>query len=207
LFLIFQLHPTVLFNSKRDATFTERAAVALSSLQRNAYSMSLLRGRLEARLKTASAAAPAIETVNPELARMLELVRAGEASLNNLAVSIESARLLEEFITIVNSAAASVSEVKADMEKIVPAAESALDQILDTIVKCSFARSSNNNVDSETQQQLMAEAADAVGAGISLQTAPGAITTIPSDLSNPPTSQKIAVISSPEEGSEELTLA
>jgi hypothetical protein len=117
---------------------------------------------------------------------------------------------LEEFINIINSAAASVSEVKDDMEKVVPSAERALDQILDTIVKCSFARSDS---DIETQQQqLMVEAAEAA---TSATAETSTMATLPR-LSNPSsaattttaTVQKTANLSAHEEATaQELTAA
>ena len=68
---------------------------------------------------------------------MLELVKNGEMILHEMSEKIESARFLEEFVAIMDSAASSVSEIKGDLEQMVPAAEAALEEMHDAISKVS----------------------------------------------------------------------
>ena len=144
------------FSNKKEMTFTERAAVAISSLQRDAYAMGVLRAKLEARLKAGS------DSVFPssDLIRLVELVKVGEESLNDLAGRVESARFLEEFICIITSAATSLSGVRGDMEKVVPAAERALEEILTTIVNCSLVSECSDR----EREEVITQATDASAA-------------------------------------------
>ncbi|MGI0020190.1 MAG: hypothetical protein ACREAY_06945 [Nitrososphaera sp.] len=121
---------------RKDATIRERATVALANLQRNAYAMSMLRGRLESRINfILSGAGKGGEY--QEMARVLELVKNSELILNELSGKVESARFLEEFITIIDSAASSVSGIKGDVENLVPIAENALLEMHDAIANIS----------------------------------------------------------------------
>jgi hypothetical protein len=73
-----------------------------------------------------------------EFYRILELVKVGEMVLFELSYKIESTRLLEEFIRIIEGAATSIGEIKDDIEQIIPIAESALQDIHDAITKISI---------------------------------------------------------------------
>ena len=137
---------------RKDATIRERATVALANLQRNSYAMSMLRGRLEARINfILSDGGKGGEY--QEMARVLELVKNSELILNELSGKVESARFLEEFITIIDSAAASVSGIKGDVENLVPIAENALLEMHDAIAKIS------TGLYGEPVQQILDEAA------------------------------------------------
>ena len=68
---------------------------------------------------------------------MLELVKNGEIILHEMSEKIESTRYLEDFILIIESAASSVSEIKDDIEQMIPAAEAALEEMHDAIYKVS----------------------------------------------------------------------
>src|SRR5687767_14078120 len=72
-----------------------------------------------------------------ELSRVLELVKNGELILHEMSEKIESARFLEDFAVIMDSAASSISEIKDDLEQMVPAAEAALEEMHDAISKVS----------------------------------------------------------------------
>ena len=50
---------------------------------------------------------------------------------------IESARYLDEFIMIIDNAALSISDIRNDLEQIVPAAEAALSEMHDAIAEVS----------------------------------------------------------------------
>src|SRR4051812_31569127 len=115
----------------------ERAGAALASLQRNAYAMSMLRSRLESRANFLLKEEGGDSGGYKDLSRVLELVKNGELILSDMAEKIESARFLEEFIVIMDSAAASVSDIKDDMEQLVPVAEAALEELQDAIAKVS----------------------------------------------------------------------
>ncbi|MGI0039255.1 MAG: hypothetical protein ACREAO_05510 [Nitrososphaera sp.] len=155
---------------RKDATIRERATVALANLQRNAYAMSMLRGRLESRINfILSDGGKGGEY--QEMARVLELVKNSELILNELSGKVESARFLEEFITIIDSAAASVSGIKGDVENLVPIAENALLEMHDAIAKIS------TGLYGEPVQQILDEAAavPAVEAQVIEQTPPAVI--------------------------------
>jgi len=64
-------------------------------------------------------------------------VKNGEMILHEMLEKIESARYLEEFAVIMNSAASSVQEIKEDLEQMVPAAEAALEEMHDAISRAS----------------------------------------------------------------------
>lgn len=121
---------------KKNASMKERANAALASLQRNAYAMGILRSRLESRINFALNQKGGAEGCQ-ELTRVLELVKNGEMILHEMSVKVESARFLEEFAVIMDSAASSVSEIKDDLERMVPAAEAALEEMHDAISKVS----------------------------------------------------------------------
>jgi hypothetical protein len=131
-------------SSRKEESVRERATVALANLQRNAYAMSMLRSRLESRVnfillqqQQQNEKGGSSGGEYQEMARVLELVKNSELILNELSGKIESARFLEEFIAIIDSAAASVSGIKGDVEDLVPRAESALAQMHDAISRIS----------------------------------------------------------------------
>ena len=113
----------------------ERANAALASLQRNACAMGMLRSRLESRINFLNGSGQAESC--QELTRMLELVKNGEAILSEMSEKVESARFLEEFIMIIDNAAASVGEIKSDVEQLVPIAEAAMSEMHDAIARVS----------------------------------------------------------------------
>lgn len=113
---------------RRDtASLRERAQLALASIQRNAYAMSILRSRLESRVGASAGDG------RQELERVLGLVKNGESILTEMSGKMEAAKYLEEFITIIDSAAGSVGEIRDDIEKMVPIAESALAEIHEAV--------------------------------------------------------------------------
>ncbi|MCI0559548.1 MAG: hypothetical protein MN733_13725 [Nitrososphaera sp.] len=60
-----------------------------------------------------------------------------------------SARFLEEFVVIVNSAAASVSEIEDDLRELVPTAEAALTEMNDAIARISTGAGQESRQDME----------------------------------------------------------
>lgn len=72
-----------------------------------------------------------------ELTRVLELVKNGEMILHEISDKIESLRFLEEFVMIMDSAASSVSYIKGDLDKMIPAVEAALEEMQEAITKVS----------------------------------------------------------------------
>jgi hypothetical protein len=118
---------------KKNASIKERANAALASLQRNAYAMGTLRSRLESRINFVLNQNGGKTEGYQELTRVLELVKNGELILHGMSEKIESAKFLEEFVVIMDSAASSVNEIKDDLEQMVPAAEAALEEMHDAI--------------------------------------------------------------------------
>ena len=151
----------MLFN-KKEAHFSERAATVVSSLQRDAFAMVSLRTRLEAKMKGEDFAA----SKKAELfSTLLNLVRASESALDELAGTSESLQYLNEFMAIISRAADSVSAVRSDMEKAIPEAEKALEEIMGLVA--------NWNVTAE--QETEGEAATAKPAETSISDAPAVL--------------------------------
>lgn len=145
---------------RKDSTIRERATVALANLQRNAYAMSMLRNRLESRINFILTENAGKAGEYQEMTRVLELVKNSELILNELSGKIESARFLEEFISIIDSAASSVSGIKTDVENLVPVAETALQEMHDAISKISGGLYSTEPEQGhlEAQQKILDEA-------------------------------------------------
>lgn len=147
---------------KKSPSIKDRANAALASLQRNAYAMGILRSRLESRINFILNENGKTEGYQ-ELSRVLELVKNGELILHEMSEKIESARFLEEFVMIMDSAASSVSGIKGDLEQMVPAAEAALEEMHDAISKVS------TGIQAELRQEIepgiLAEVTAAIAAG------------------------------------------
>jgi hypothetical protein len=122
---------------KKNISIKERAYAAHANLQRNAYALGILRSRLESRINFVLKDSDINDESYQELNRVLKLVKNGEMILHEMSEKIESARFLEEFVMIMDSAACSVSEIKEDIEQMMPAAEAALEQMHDIISKGS----------------------------------------------------------------------
>lgn len=144
---------------RKDSTLRERATVALASLQRNAYAMGMLRSRIESRVNFILKGSGNNEEYQ-ELARVLELVKNGELILNELSGKVEAARFLEEFVTIIDGAAESVSEIKGDVEHLVPLAETAIAEMHDALSKISggLYTPEPEPAQAEVQKMIIAEA-------------------------------------------------
>lgn len=151
---------------KKSLTVKERANAALASLQRNAYAMGMLRSRLESRINFILNENGGKTEGYQELARVLELVKNGEMILNEMSEKVESARFLEEFIMIIDSAASSVSEIKGDLEQLVPMAEAALSEMHDAISRVSAGMMSPE-LRHEIEPAILAEASAAIAAATS----------------------------------------
>ena len=147
---------------KKNASIKERANAALASLQRNAYAMGMLRSRLESRINFILSKDGRTEGYQ-ELTKVLELVKNGELILHEMSEKIESAKFLEEFVVIMDSAASSVSEIKGDLEQMVPAAEAALEEMHDAISKVSTGLPAE--LRQEIEPGILAEVTAAIAAG------------------------------------------
>ncbi|MEP0825689.1 MAG: hypothetical protein HRF40_09395 [Nitrososphaera sp.] len=147
---------------KKSGSLKERANAALSNLQRNAYAMSMLRTRLESRISYALSQNQGRGDCQ-ELTRVLELVKNGEMILHEISQKIESARFLEEFVMIMDSAASSVSDIRGDLEQMMPAAEAALEEMHDALAKVSTGLASE--IGREMDPAIFAEVTAAVRAG------------------------------------------
>lgn len=110
----------------------ERAIAVLVGLQRNSTAMNVLRSKLESRISHTMGNGGSAESCQ-ELTRILVLVKNGEMILNELTLKAESARFLEEFIRIIDSASTSFGEIKHDLQELVPVAEAALSEMHDAI--------------------------------------------------------------------------
>lgn len=155
---------------RRDtASLRERAQLALASIQRNAYAMSILRSRLESRVGASNGDS------KQELARVLELVKNGEVILTEMSGKMEAAKYLEEFITIIDSAAGSVGEIRDDIEKMVPIAESALAEIHEAVSKISGGQYPGAPPTSVELQKLIMEEAELAAKEVKVPVPPAAV--------------------------------
>jgi hypothetical protein len=149
---------------RKDSTLRERATVALANLQRNSYAMGTLRSRIESRMSFILKGSGNTDEYQ-ELARVLELVKNGELILNELSGKVEAARYLEEFIAIIDGAAESVSEIKVDVEHLVPLAENAIAEMSDALSKISGGIYTEPGLEhAELQQRIIDEATAAAEA-------------------------------------------
>jgi hypothetical protein len=94
---------------------------------------------------------------------VLELVKNGELILHGMSEKIESAKFLEEFVVIMDSAASSVNEIKDDLEQMVPAAEAALEEMHDAISMVSTGLPAE--LRQEIDPVILAEVTAAIAAG------------------------------------------
>ena len=138
----------------------DRASAALANLQRKAYAMSILRSRIQSRIDTIMQNGGNADSAS-ELNRLLDLVKNGELILKEVSDKVESARFLEEFIHIINGATESVSEIKGDVEELVPMAEAALAEMQDAIshVSSRVVPESREEIDPLIMAQISAEMA------------------------------------------------
>lgn len=151
---------------RKDSTLRERATVALANLQRNSYAMGTLRSRIESRMNFILKGSGDTDEYQ-ELARVLELVKNGELILNELSGKVEAARFLEEFIAIIDGAADSVSEIKGDVEQLVPLAETAIAEMSDALSKISGSIYTEPGLEhAELQKDIIAEATAAAEARV-----------------------------------------
>jgi hypothetical protein len=140
----------------------ERANAALARIQRNAYAMGILRSRLESRISLILNQNGKTDGYS-DLTRVLELVKNGELVLHEISEKIESARFLEEFTVIMDSAASSVSEIKDDLERMVPEAEAALEKMHEAISNVSTGLPTE--LRHEIEPGILAEVSAAIAAG------------------------------------------
>lgn len=124
--------------------------------------MGILRSRLESRINFVLKESSGKPDGYQELNRVLELVKNGELILHEMSQKIESARFLEEFVMIMDSAASSVSEIKDDIEQMMPAAEAALEEMHDAISKISTGLT--EGLRKEIEPAILAELTAAIAA-------------------------------------------
>jgi hypothetical protein len=124
----------LLFTNKNNISIKERADSALATLQQNARAMNILRSRLESRMNFIISNIGNTQDYQ-ELVWVLDLVKKGEMVLNAISDRKESARYLEEFITIINKAASSMDEVRNDIDDTIVLAGALLSQLQDAISK------------------------------------------------------------------------
>ncbi|MEO9294990.1 MAG: hypothetical protein ABI347_05265 [Nitrososphaera sp.] len=203
-----------MFFKKDSSTIRERATVALANLQRNAYAMSMLRSRLESRINFIMTENAGKSGEYHEMTRVLELVKNSELILNELSGKIESARFLEEFISIIDSAASSVSEIKVDVENLVPVAETALQEMHDAISRISgglYSAESAEQEHLEAQQKKILDEATAAAAEpeppIIITTAPAAVVAPAAEQSEPASKPAARQASSGQDVEREAELA
>lgn len=114
----------------------------MSDLETEIKAMHSLRSRLQSTVNDTLTSA--MKSDNKELAthyieeyddlvNLLNIVKSAEMLLQNLSVKIDSARYLNEFVVILESAMASLRVIKSDISRIVPAVDNTLDTISNSI--------------------------------------------------------------------------
>ena len=136
----------------------DRASAALANLQRKAYAMSMLRSRIESRINFNLSSGGNADSTQ-EMNRLLDLVKNGEQILQEMSIKVESTRFLEEFVQIISGAAESVSEIREDVEELVPMAEAALSEMREIILHVStiISPSSKEEIDPSILAQVSTE--------------------------------------------------
>ena len=131
-----------LFAPKKDIDLKERTYQAISDLETEIKSMHSLRNRLQFIVNDALVSA--MKSDNKEFAthhieeyddlvNMLNIVKSAEMLLQNLSVKIDSARYLQEFVVILDSAMTSLGIIRSDISRIVPIIDTNLDRISNSI--------------------------------------------------------------------------
>ncbi|MFQ5920597.1 MAG: hypothetical protein ACE5JV_01105 [Nitrososphaerales archaeon] len=133
-----------IFTQKRHTDLKERTCQAISDLETEIKAMYSLRSRLQSSVNDALASAMSsydkeqatrkMEDYD-ELANLLNIVRSAEMLLQNLSVKIDSTRYLQELVTILDRAMVSLRVIKSDISGIVPAIDTTLDMITNSIVE------------------------------------------------------------------------
>lgn len=133
---------TSFFTLKKDIDLKERTYQAMSDLETEIKAMHSLRSRLQSTVNDALTSA--MKSDNKELAthyieeyddlvNLLNIVKSAEMLLQNLSVKIDSARYLNEFVVILESAMVSLRVIKSDISRIVPSVDNTLDTITNSI--------------------------------------------------------------------------
>jgi len=133
-----------LFMLKKDIDLKERTYQAMSDLETEIKAMHSLRNRLQSIVNDTLTSA--MKSDNKELAthyieeyddlvNLLNIVKSAEMLLQNLSVKIDSARYLQEFVVILDSAMISLRVIKSDISRIVPAIDTTLDTISNSITE------------------------------------------------------------------------
>ena len=133
-----------LFTLKKSVDLKERTYQAMSDLETEIKAMYSLRNRLQSTVNDALASA--MKSDNKELAthyieeyddlvNLLNIIKSAEILLQNLSVKIDSARYLQEFVVILDSAMISLRVIKSDISRIVPAIDTTLDTISNSITE------------------------------------------------------------------------
>jgi valyl-tRNA synthetase len=133
---------TSFFTLKKDIELKERTFQAISDLETEIKAMHSLRSRLQSTVNDALTSA--MKSDNKELAThyieeyddlvsLLNIVKSAEMLLQNLSVKIDSARYLNEFVVILETAMSSLRVIKSDISRIVPEVDNTLDTISNSI--------------------------------------------------------------------------
>lgn len=136
--------PTNFFSTKKEIDLKERTFQAISNLETEIKAMHSLHSRLQTDVNNSllaamksdnkEAAVQHLEEYN-DLVHLLNIVKSAEMLLQNLSVKIDSARYLQEFVTILDGAMHSVRVIKTDISRVVPIVDSSLDRISNSIIE------------------------------------------------------------------------
>ncbi len=133
---------TNLFTFRKDIDLKDKTYQAMSDLETEIKAMHSLRNRLQCTVNDALASTMrsenkelALQSVeqHDDLVYMLDIVKSAEILLQNLSVKIDSARYLQEFVSILDRAMTSLHIVKSDISRIVPAIDTKLDAITNSM--------------------------------------------------------------------------
>ncbi len=133
---------TSFFTLKKDIDLKQRTYQAMSDLETEIKAMHSLRSRLQSTVDDTLTSA--MKSDNKELAthyieeyddlvNLLNIVKSAEMLLQNLSVKIDSARYLNEFVVILETAMVSLRVIKCDISRVVPAVDNTLDTISNSI--------------------------------------------------------------------------
>ena len=130
------------FMLKKNIDLKERTYQAMSDLEMELKAMHSLHNRLQSTVNDALASAMKSDSKElathyieeyDDLVNLLNIVKSAEILLQNLSVKIDSARYLQELVVILDSAMISLRVIKSDISRVVPAIDTTLDKISNSI--------------------------------------------------------------------------
>lgn len=143
-FFVMGVEMITLFTQRKSTDLKERTFQAISDLETELKAMYSLRSRLQSSVGDALTLAMRSSEKEvtdrqmedyDDLVNLLNIVKSAEFLLQNLSVKIDSTRYLQELVTILDRAMVSLRVIKSDISTIVPAIDTKIDKISNSIIE------------------------------------------------------------------------